>query len=90
MKPLNEKLILKDATINKVQFDTEWFYKLEDMAFYLKEDLSEVDYIFFTIDGVQEFVKCSSFEDIYRGRIEYKEKKVRLNFNFRRTFSIAN
>jgi hypothetical protein len=44
------------------------------MAFYLKEDLSEVDYIFlpFTIDGVQEFVKCSSFEDIYRGRIEYK------------------
>jgi hypothetical protein len=73
MKPLNEKLILKD-TINKVQFDTEWFYKLEDMAFYLKEDLSEVDYIFlpFTIDGVQEFVKCSSFEDIYRGRIEYK------------------
>jgi hypothetical protein len=46
MKPLNEKLILKDATINKVQFDTEWFYKLEDMAFYLKEDLSEVDYIF--------------------------------------------
>jgi hypothetical protein len=38
MKPLNEKLILKDATINKVQFDTEWFYKLEDMAF-IKEDL---------------------------------------------------
>jgi hypothetical protein len=36
-----KKLILKD-----VQFDTEWFYKLEDMAFYLKEDLSEVDYIF--------------------------------------------
>jgi hypothetical protein len=36
-----------------------------------KEDLSEVDYIFlpFTIDGEQEFVKCSSFEDIYRGRI---------------------
>jgi hypothetical protein len=70
MKPLNEKLILKDATINKVQFDTEWFYKLEDMAFYLKK-IYQVDYIFlpFTIDGVQEFVKCSSFEDIYRGRI---------------------
>ncbi|PKH68261.1 hypothetical protein CXF59_02685 [Flavobacterium sp. ALD4] len=74
MKPLNEKLILKDATIHKVQFDTEWFYKLDDMAFYLKEDLSEVDFIFlpFTIDGEQEFVKCSSFEDIYRGRIEFK------------------
>jgi hypothetical protein len=63
MKPLNEKLILKDATINKVQFDTEWFYKLED-KYLKKEDLSEVDYIFlpFTIDGVQEFVKCSSLK----------------------------
>jgi hypothetical protein len=73
MKPLNEKLILKDATINKVQFDTEWFYKLEDMAFYLKRFIRSRLYLFyFTIDGVQEFVKCSSFEDIYRGRIEYK------------------
>jgi hypothetical protein len=45
------------------------------MAF-LKEDLS-VDYIFlpFTIDGVQEFVKCSSFEDIYRGRIELNSRE---------------
>jgi hypothetical protein len=49
-----KKLILKDATINKVQFDTEWFYKLE-YGVLSKEDLSEVDYIFlpFTIDGVQ-------------------------------------
>jgi hypothetical protein len=56
MKPLNEKLILKDATINKVQFDTEWFYKLEDMAFYLKEDLSEVDYIFY----LSQSMECKS------------------------------
>jgi hypothetical protein len=45
MKPLNEKINTKRRH-NKVQFDTEWFYKLEDMAFYLKEDLS-VDYIFY-------------------------------------------
>lgn len=75
MKPLNEKLIQKDATINKVQFDKEWFYKLDDMAFYLKEDLSEVEFIYlpFTIDGEQEFVKCSSFEDIIRARKEFKK-----------------
>jgi hypothetical protein len=45
------------------------------MAFYLKKICQEVDYIFFlpfTIDGEQEFVKCSSFEDIYRGRIGTK------------------
>jgi hypothetical protein len=67
MKPLNEKLILKDA-INKVQFDTEWFYKLEDMAFYLKEDLSEVDYIFYLSQRWSARVCKMLFEDIYRAR----------------------
>jgi hypothetical protein len=43
-----KKLILKDAT-NKVQFDKEWFYKLDDIAFYFKkEDLIEVEFISFT------------------------------------------
>lgn len=74
MKPLVEKLLLKDASINKVQYDTEWFYNLEDIAFYLKEDVSEVDYIYLPmiIDEQQEFVKCSTFEDILRGRKEFK------------------
>lgn len=74
MKPLNEKLILKDATINKVQFDKEWFYKLDDIAFYIKEDLSDVEFIFLpiVIDGEQEFVKCCSFDDIIRARKEFK------------------
>ena len=72
MKPLKEKLLIKDATINKVQFDTEWFYKLEDMQFYLKEDLSEVEFVFLpmTIDGEQEHVNCAAFDDIIRGRKE--------------------
>jgi hypothetical protein len=51
MKPLNEKLILKDATINKVQFDTEWFYKLEDMAFYLKKIYQKI--ISFTFQSME-------------------------------------
>jgi hypothetical protein len=42
MKPLKENLLIKDATIHKVQFDTEGFFKLDEMSFYLKEDLSEV------------------------------------------------
>jgi hypothetical protein len=72
MKPLNEKLLRQDATINKVQYDVEWFYKLEDLSFYLKEDLSAVEFIFLPmiIDGEQEFVKCASFEDLMRGRKE--------------------
>ncbi len=72
MKPLKENLLIKDATINKIQFDTEWFFKLEDMAFYLKEDLSEVEFVYLPmiIDGNQEYVKCAAFEDIIRGRKE--------------------
>lgn len=72
MRSLKEKLLIKDATINKVQFDKEWFFKMDDMAFYLKEDLSEVEFIYLPmwIDGVEELVKCCSFEDIIRGRKE--------------------
>lgn len=72
MKPLKEILLIKDATINKVQFDTEWFFSLEDMAFYLKEDLSEVEFVHLPmcINGEEELVKCATFEDILRGRKE--------------------
>lgn len=72
MTPLKEILLIKDATINKVQFDTEWFFSLEDMAFYLKEDLSEVEYVHLPmrINGEEELVKCATFEDILRGRKE--------------------
>lgn len=72
MKRLKEVLLIKDATINKVQFDKEWFFKLDDMAFHLKEDLSEVEFVYLPmlIDGEEEIVKCSSFEDIIRGRKE--------------------
>ena len=72
MKPLKEKLLIQDATIHKVQYDTEWFFNLEDMAFYLKEALSEVEWIYLPmmIEGEQEIVKCCTFEDILRGRKE--------------------
>ena len=74
MKFLIEKLLLEDATIHKVKYDKEWFYNLEDIAFYLKEDLSEVDFIHLPmmIEDEQEFVKCATFEDILRGRKEVK------------------
>lgn len=73
MKPLKEILLIKDATINKVQYDKEWFFNLEDMAFYLKEDLSEVEFVYLPmlIGGEEEIVKCSSFEDIIRDRKEF-------------------
>lgn len=70
MKPIKEILLLKDATIHKVQFDIEWFYCLDDLVFYLKEDLSEVDTIYLPmiIDDQEKFIKCCTFEDLLRGR----------------------
>lgn len=75
MMPLKEKLLIKDATINKIQYDKEWFFYLEDMKLYLKEDLSEVESIYLPIIiyGQQEFVKCASFQDVIRGRKEIKK-----------------
>ncbi|MEC4005061.1 hypothetical protein OX283_010360 [Flavobacterium sp. SUN052] len=74
MKPLLEKALLKDASIHKVQFDKEWFYNLDDIAYHLKEDVSDVDFIHLPmmIDEQQEFVKCATFEDIQRGRKEFE------------------
>jgi hypothetical protein len=72
MTPLKEKLLIKEASINKVQYDKEWFFKLDDIACYLKEDLSEVEFVYLPmfISGEQEYVKCAAFDDITRGRKE--------------------
>ena len=71
-KSLKLSLLLKDATINKVQFDKEWFFHLKDMSDYLGEDLSEVEAIHlpFTIDEETVEAKCATLEDIERGRKE--------------------
>ena len=72
MTPLNEKLLIKEATINKYKFDKECFFHLQDIAYFLKEDLSEVEFIYLPmiIEGQEEYVKCATFEDIIRGRKE--------------------
>ena len=72
MTLLNEKLLIKEATINKYKFDKEYFFCLQDMAYFLKEDLSEVEFIYLPmmIEGQEEYVKCATYEDIIRGRKE--------------------
>lgn len=68
MRKVNEQELIKDRTVNKVQFDKEWFYSLEDMEDYLKEDLSKVESVHLPImiDDVQYTVKCATWEDIKR------------------------
>ncbi|AXG75171.1 hypothetical protein DVK85_13410 [Flavobacterium arcticum] len=66
MKKINEALLRKESTINKVQYDKEWFYAIKDMADYLNEDLKGVDFIHLPmlIDGIIFTVKCATWEDI--------------------------
>lgn len=71
-KKLKQEILLKDASVKKVQFDKEWFYDLKDMSDYLGEDLSEVEFIHlpFLIDEERINTKCATLEDIERVRRE--------------------
>ena len=71
-KSLKLSILLKDATIHKVQFDKEWFFDLKDVSDYLGEDLSEVEFIRlpFTIEDEILETKCATLDDIERGRKE--------------------
>ena len=70
MKKVTEAIIRKDASINKVQFDKEWFYSLEDMEDFLKEDLSGVESVSLPMEiyGETFTVKSATWEDIERYR----------------------
>jgi Zn-finger domain-containing protein len=70
MKKITEAIVRKDKTVNKIQFDKEWFYSLEDMEDFLNEDLSGVEAVTLPMDIYGEIlnVKCATWEDIERFR----------------------
>ncbi len=72
MKKITEAIVRKDTTIHKVQFDKEWFYSIEDMEDFLKEDLTGVEAVHLPMDIYGEVmnVKCATWEDIERFRNE--------------------
>jgi len=88
-KKIKEEELLKNPTINKVQFENVWFYRLKDIEAYLGENLENVEYITlpFLIDGRRVDTKCSTIIDIENSRkkeplSDFDEKiKVALNFN---------
>ena len=70
MKKINEAELRKDSSVNKTQFDKEWFYAVEDMEDYLNESLEGVEYVNLPvkIDGIPYTMKCATLEDIVRFR----------------------
>lgn len=67
-KKLKESIVLKDASVKKVQFDKIWFFDLKDMEDYLNEDLKGVEFIHlpFLIEEERIETKCATIEDIER------------------------
>jgi len=67
-RKVNEEILRKDSSVNKVQFDKEWFYSVKDVADYLIEDLNGVEYVTLpmVIDELTYNVKCATWDDITR------------------------
>ena len=67
-KKLKEAIVLKDASVKKVQFDKIWFFDLKDMEDYLNEDLDGVEFIHlpFVVEEEKIDTKCATIEDIER------------------------
>ncbi len=76
---LNKETLLEDKTVHKTEFEKEWYFSLDDMASYLEEDLSEVEYLELPlmVEGKRETKKTATFENIEKGR----KKEALSDFN---------
>ena len=70
MKKITEAIIRKEATINKIQFDKEWFYVVDDVADFLNEDFTGIETVTLPIiiDDVPYNMLCATWEDFERIR----------------------
>lgn len=68
IKKLTEAILRKDKSVNKTQFDKEWFYSVEDLEDYLKEDLTGIESVTLPLDfdGVKYPIQCTTWEDLER------------------------
>jgi len=70
MKKITEAIIRKEATINKIQFDKEWFYVVDDVADFLNEDFTGIETVTLPImiDDQSYNMLCATWEDFERIR----------------------
>ena len=66
MLRLKEEDLLREETVNKVEFDGRWYFDIDSVATYIKEDLSDVEGITLPFSG--EYIKASTLENIEKGR----------------------
>ena len=66
MLKLKKDNLLNEETVKKVQFDNDWYFDVETVASFIKEDLSGVEGITLPIAG--EYKKAATLEQIEKGR----------------------
>jgi len=65
LKLKKEKLLKKEAIL-KVSFNNDWYFDVESVAVFLKEDLSDVEGI--TLPFGESYKKAATLEGIEKGR----------------------
>lgn len=66
MLKIDKEKLLGDDTVQRVQFENEYYFSVEDVAKYLNEDLSGVETLTLPIAG--EYKKVATIENIEKGR----------------------
>ncbi|KAF2518120.1 hypothetical protein E0W68_10300 [Flavobacterium salilacus subsp. salilacus] len=74
MLKIDKEKLLNEQTVNKVQFNNEWYFDVDSVASHLKEDLSEVESITLPFGSDSEvsngvsYKKAATIENIEKGR----------------------
>lgn len=66
MLKLKKEELLNETTVSKVQFDNDWYFDVDSVAVFLKEDLSGVEAITLPFGG--SYRKAATVESIEKGR----------------------
>lgn len=73
MLKLKKEELINEEAVRKVQFDNVWYFDVESVAVFLKEDLSDVEGI--TLPFGDSYKKAATLESIEKGR---KKSPVRI------------
>lgn len=66
MLKLKKETLLAEEKIQRVSFENEWYFDVDSVAAFIKEDLSAVNGITLPFGG--EYKKAAKLEDIEAGR----------------------
>lgn len=66
MLKLNKEQLLKEETVHKVQFNNDWYFDVDSVAKFIKEDLKDVETVKLPLE--KDYKNCATIENIEKGR----------------------